>query len=519
LSGLAVLNASASVSLSLRIPEAETWVLGDTIPLYWRFENGSPRAMGFMWEGCCRLNGKLEILQVDRAVPLETFPPGQALAHMFAKADRLEPGVGREYDTKLSDWVGLPGTGRYRLRGTYRGVLPTQVPQVPKGLELWRDAATSEPVEVSVLSVGDYLAQREHRTRQRGVRVTISGAARISPSEATSWTVTFENPTPNSRAWSWPDRVALWVVDAKGHRVAPAAVIAGRPETGVLGAGETRSQRFSISPDRWEGVALGAYSVFVDLEQGGADEPRVPSNLLSVDWRMGRDEVRRLVMDAARGAGTGARNASLKMLRVYLGEVGPELAALDRAGWDENARRLADRLVLAARLRPLLPHPGMVEIPVAVDERGDGKWEQPILREAMEGMGGGVLGQMRELLAVRRHLGWEPQLVLVPAENTLLGTLTQAAEKLTMDPSEWSGLPEVLVPVGSTNGFVRLTLRGAVVGEIPAGSESLRDGEDLREDPKGARFLAKSSVPWKRLRQAVEAACKAGEQREVVVIP
>lgn len=518
LSVLGIGSASADVSLSLRIPESETWVLGDTIPLYWRFENGSSRPMGFMWEGCCRLNGKLEIWQMDLAEALETSPPGQALAHMFAKADRLEPGVGKEYETRLSDWVGLPGTGRYRLRGTYRGVLPTQVPQVPKGLDLWRDAASSGTVEVSVLSVADYLAQRETRTRTSGVRVTVSGPRKISPSEPTSWTVTFDNQGPSARAWSWPDRVALWVVNATGHRVAPAAVISGTSETGVLEAGQVRSARFSISPDRWEGVALGAYSVFVERESGAPGEPRVPSNVLSVDWKLGPDEVRRLVQDAARGSGTGARNASLKMLRVYLGDVGPVLANLDRSGWDENALRLADRLVLASRLRSLLPHPGKVEIPVAVDVRGECTWAQPILVKATAGMGGGVTGQMQEVLAVRRHLGWEPQLVLVPAEETLLGTLIQTGGKLATDPSEWSGLPEALVPIGPTNGLVRLTLRDATVGEIAAGSESLREGEDLREDPKGARFLAKSSVPWKRLRQAVESVCRPGDRREVVVV-
>src|SRR5690606_1313859 len=124
----------------------------------WKFTNRSGTPLGFMWEGCCRLNGKLEV--TTREGSIATTPQGTALAHMFARADRLDPGVPKEYETLVSDWVELPGTGTYALRGTYRGVLPTQVPQVPRGLGLWRDAATSEPVQLAVLSVGDYLAQR-----------------------------------------------------------------------------------------------------------------------------------------------------------------------------------------------------------------------------------------------------------------------------------------------------------------------------------------------------------------------
>ncbi|MBL9126422.1 MAG: hypothetical protein JNL97_02185, partial [Verrucomicrobiales bacterium] len=125
--GLGLAAATAAVSLTLHVPEAETWVLGDAIPLNWRFRNDSKQPLGFMWEGCCRLNGRLEVARVDRGVPedLGTVPPGQALAHMFAKADRLEPDLAKDYDTRVGDWVALPGTGRYRLRGTYRGVLPT----------------------------------------------------------------------------------------------------------------------------------------------------------------------------------------------------------------------------------------------------------------------------------------------------------------------------------------------------------------------------------------------------------
>src|SRR5688572_8948786 len=54
------LAAEHAVQASLHIPPAETYVIGDTIPLFWRFENKSNVPLAFMWEGCCRLNGRLD---------------------------------------------------------------------------------------------------------------------------------------------------------------------------------------------------------------------------------------------------------------------------------------------------------------------------------------------------------------------------------------------------------------------------------------------------------------------------
>lgn len=257
----------AAVGLDLRIPEAETYVLGDAIPLYWRFSNGSTQALGFMWEGCCRLNGRLEVRTASGEVPVA--PPGQALAHMFAKADRLEPGVPKDYDTRVGDWVRLPGTGTYRLKGTYRGVLPSQYPQVQRGLALWRDAADSPELELRVLAVADYLSQREERVRRRGLRLTLEGPARVSPLAPTRCRVTFENTSGSAQSVSWPDGVALWVVDGRGERVAPAAVVGGPVETLDVPAGGRVERAFVVESDRFEGETFGEHTWFVDLAAGG----------------------------------------------------------------------------------------------------------------------------------------------------------------------------------------------------------------------------------------------------------
>lgn len=513
----AIERAEAAVGLSLRIPQAETWVLGDAIPLYWRFINPSQEPLGFMWEGCCRLNGRLEVTEAGTGAALETAPVGQALAHMFAKADRLEPGLEKEYDTKVGDWVGLPGTGRYRLQGTYRGVLPTQFPQVPRGLSLWKDAATSAPVELSVMSVADYLAQREARVQRRDVRVTLSGPTRLSPLEPSRFTVVLENLGGAERPLAWPDDMALWVVDAAGRRGAPMAVIPGATTNRVLAPGGILELEFAVAPDRFETEPFGVYSVFVDLAEGRAGEPRVPSNPLSLGWRLGLEDVEALVLEASRGARTGSRNAALKMLRVYLGDVGPELARLDRTRLSAEARGLAERLHLAWRVRPLGLRPGGVDIPVAVSREGTVRWAHPILVEAFASQGTDLGAQVSALLSVRRHLGWDLTLVMEPEAEVTFGRASEAARALAGDLTEWAGPPELRLPVGVTNAPMRLVLSGAARAGGRGPTEVVvvpKPGGGWRLDGLGGAATEGKVATWQRV--GVPAAVRWGELRRLL---
>jgi hypothetical protein len=519
---ISLVPARAAVALELRVPSAETWVLGDAIPLYWRFSNQSTQPLGFMWEGCCRLNGRLDVSAVATSGALETAPVGQALAHMFAKADRLEPGIAKEYDTKVGDWVSLPGTGRYRLQGTYRGVLPTQFPQVQRGLSLWRDAATSPPVELSVLSVADYLAQREERTRRGGRRVTLTGQHRVSPLEPARFVVRVENLGTTERRWVWPDDAAFWVVDGKGRRGAPMAVITGSTTNRVLAPGTAVDLSFAIAPDRWESEPLGDYTVFVDLGEGRDGEPRVPSNVLPLAWRLGATEVEALVREAAKGSGTGGRNAALKTLRVYLGDIGTELERLDRSRLDAQAGGLADRLGLAARLRPVFPKPGEVGITLAVRADATIEWADPIVAKVLGAQGGDVRSQSRELAAVRRHLGWELTPVLVPADAVSLADLLRVTGEWITEASDWTGPPEIRWISGTNAAPVRLVLRAAtgVAGE--ARVEPGVTGEGLRarlgESPAGGWALP-GSTTWGLVRPVLMETLRPGERRELMILP
>jgi hypothetical protein len=519
---LSLLPVRGAVDLALRVPSAETWVLGDAIPLYWRFSNQSTQPLGFMWEGCCRLNGRLDVSAVATSGALETAPVGQALAHMFAKADRLEPGIAKEYDTKVGDWVSLPGTGRYRLQGTYRGVLPTQFPQVQRGLSLWRDAATSPPLELSVLSVADYLAQREERTRRGGRRLTLTGPQRMSPLEPARFGVRVENRGTTECRIVWPDDLAFWVVDGKGRRGAPMAVITGSTTNRVLLPGTGVDLSFAIPPDRLESEPLGDYTVFVDLGEGRDGEPRVPSNVLPLVWRLGSTEVEALVREASKGAGTGGRNAALKTLRVYLGDIGPELERLDRSRLDAQAGGLADRLSLAAGLRPVFPKPGEVGISVAVRADATLEWADPIVARVLGTHGGDVRSQARELASVRRHLGWELTSVLVPSDAVSLADLLRVTGEWVTEGSDWTGPPEIRWTSGTNAAPVRLVLRAAsgAPGEVRV--EPGVTGDDLRarlRESQGGGWALPGATTWGMVRPVLMDTLRPGERRELLILP
>ena len=99
-------SGAEEVSASVHIPPAEVYVLGDDIPLVWRFTNQSADPLAMLWEGCCRLNGKLSITANGQAV--EVLPPGASSFHTYSKAETLTPGKPMEFRSLLADWVRLP---------------------------------------------------------------------------------------------------------------------------------------------------------------------------------------------------------------------------------------------------------------------------------------------------------------------------------------------------------------------------------------------------------------------------
>lgn len=394
------------VEAELLVPPASTQVIGDDIVLKWRFLNRSDEPLAFMWEGCCRLNGRLNVTGIQGPVP--PLPVGQALAHMFAKAERLEPGKPSEFDTFLADWVQLRDTGTYQLAGRYVGVLPTQQPQVPKGLALWRDAAETPPISVALLSVADYLAQRSEREQARGLSLGLAGPNRIEPVAAPVFQLTISNHGATPQTLQWPLHFQSWLLNPAGDRV--------RTFPSSL---ESTNQLLQLAPqsvvvmpvrfpvERFEGEPFGLYQFFVDLAEESTDRPRVPSTIRALDWRIDRAQLVSLVNQAASGSRLGLRNAPLKFLRLHLLELGEPLRALGQDDLGDHAHGLLVQMQTASRLKPLGPKPGRVDLPVEIQPHGQPAWADSAWEEALRNSGTNWLQQGRAALGLRRHLGWE----------------------------------------------------------------------------------------------------------------
>lgn len=443
----AAIAAEPDVQLRLRIPAAATHVIGDAIPLYFQFENRATNPLAFMWEGCCRFNGKLTVTRAGQVIP--PTPPGQALAHMFAKAERLDPGVPKDFETRLSDWVLLTNSGTYELRGHYQGVLPFQNPQVPRGLELWRGTADSPPLVFPVLSVADYLAQRSARARARGLALELSGPARLPPLAPAPLKLTISNRSKEPRALVWPDDFQLWLVNAAGARVLAATDIAGAREELTLAPGASLERAIPFDARLLEGEPWGDYRVFVELTATRDGRSRAPSNPVSLRWELGNADVLALLREAASGHQTGLRNAPLKLLRVYVAEILPALDALPLDSLSPEAARLASQLRIAGCLKPAQPAPGLLGLDTRIPARGPWRFNAPLVVSCLGGDAIGAKLQLTSLLAVRRHLGWEVALTLRTDDETTLLSVRAALSDLADLRAELATEPRALLPLSS----------------------------------------------------------------------
>jgi hypothetical protein len=440
-------NAAPPVSVELRIPEAETHVIGDAIPLFWRFQNHSTNPLAFMWEGCCRFNGKLTVTRDGAVIP--PTPPGQALAHMFAKAERLDPGAPRDFDTRLSDWVALTNSGTYELRGHYQGVLPFQRPHVGRGLELWRDTAATPPLKVTVLNVADYLAQGAARAARRGVRLELSGPDRLPPLRPVALRLKMSNTGSAPQTIAWPEAFQLWLVSRAGQRVPGAAEqIEAASENLTLAPGASVEREFTVHSGLIEGAPFGDYRAFVDLAAGAAGEPRVPSNPLAFEWRLTQADVTALLADAAAGSRAGMRNAPLKLLRVYLAELHPLLALVEPARLPGAAGTLASELTLAACLKPHGPKPGRVEFDARIPAAEAWFLDEPVVKQCDGKMPDAPKQQLATILSLRRHLGWEVGVRLQPDNHTTIARVMAVAVELAPLRAELADDPRVMLPLG-----------------------------------------------------------------------
>ena len=536
-----------AVTARLSTPPAEINVIGDPVTLTWHFSNAAPKPMAFVWEACCRLNGRLTVS--EGGVDLPRIPPGPAAAHAFAKPAIILPGRENAFESMLADWVDIRRTGRYAIRGSYVGVLPEQKPPYPRSIELWRGEAATAAVDVALTSVEDYLAQRVSRAAQRGLDARVTGPARFPATGELILQLHVRNTGSAPLAWQWPLDADLWIVDATGRRIQRKPTKpAGADETVTVAPGAEWSTPFNVTAADLNGSPFGDYRVFVDFPPQD-DRGRVPAQPWPIRWELGSGETAALLNAAAGSA--NPRNPPLRLLRQYLGPLAPVLAAVPESTLSAAALALRRQLQLAASLVDLPVRTGRITLPVTVSAGGVWRCTEPrVTRHAP----GEPREQLRAVVGVSRHLNAEFDIQLWPEPTATVADLRTAAAALGGQDSGWAAPPRLLgvVAAGNVPGAVTFPRQPApanAVLRLTADGSGLRataawstDGQPAAPDrwrawgertlPTPAEFesyvasqgqgtpqlviVADARVPWRTLRAWLEPVLQRGWQAELI---
>jgi len=434
-------QAAEPVALSLKSPWNGLRVIGDPMPLQWHFTNQSEAPLAFVWEGCCRQNGHLSIWLDGREI--DPIPPTTALAHMFAKPEILQPNQSTSFETRISDWVVLTEGGDYRFQGHYTGVLPTQKPPLRIPVQLWKDKAASDTVDFPLLTSPEYLAMRPKLIEESGLRIHLdtqwvrpdypnTKEAHKKPTnlDPIEFAIRIVNEGTEDISFDWPADFQLWHVDRNGQRVGGISTSLNSTfEKVLLKPGGALEKVATPELYPLEGKAFGPYQIFVDMPPTSERSARVPSNTIDYDWKFTSKDIHRLI---GFSSGQPSRNPHLKLLRIHLLDIASRLKLLNAELYrEEESGALLRELQQAAVLKPLLPEPGELIIPMALD-KGSPILKPSKLKESLGALPFPTLQeQLTALVDLRRHLGWKLTIELDPSQGASEEVIQQAVADLS----------------------------------------------------------------------------------------
>jgi hypothetical protein len=451
------------VGLRLVVPPQQTYVIGDPIELRWQFENNTTNALAFMWEGCCRVNGRVDMKREGLApVPsgsirpnhvgrgpgiynsgclhcrlerqkseltVTAAPQGPATAHMFARPARLDAAGSQEFNSALANWVLLEEPGDYLLTGNYLGVHPKQRPQLLRRGRLWTGITKSPVIRLSLLSPADYLSEREARSRLRGVGIALSAPAKIEPFASGKLAIRLTNHTPSDISLHWPGDAELWITDGKGKRV-PSSRYAitdfGHSITLPGNSGQTLD--LPVNHEWFTGQPFGDYGLFVELKES-TNHIRVPSNRAQLRWDLDTRAVARLLTQAGDQPAIGHRNPPLKLLRIHLTDLAPVIPLVDTSSFSAKARQLTADLRVASVLKRLQPQPGTATLNLGINHDRPAAFQAPALLRAFPEMPD-PFQQLARVIALRRHLGWNVEVNLRINRQASMQSIGEAVVQL-----------------------------------------------------------------------------------------
>jgi hypothetical protein len=496
------------IRLALNLPQGSNYVIGDQIPLQWSFDNLTTQSLAFMWEGCCRVNGRVAMKRLsaprpptgeirpshlglgqgiynaacrhcklarrDTELEVQTAEQGPATAHMFARAVRLNGGRTQVFPSTLENWVLLEQTGDYTLTGHYLGVHPRQQPQMPKRTQLWSGRTESGPINLSLLSVNDYLKEAAPRQIARGIRLTFGAPKAIRPFEKVALSITLENTTATNQIINWPGDASFWLVNSEGRRVTASRYAIGRFGSAItLRPNLPQEVTFDIDHELLSGQPFGEYRAFMELTQS-TNQVRTPSNDALMHWQIDDAATKELLIHAAGHPAVGHRNPQLKLLRVYLLELADTLARMDLANALPKARSLLADLQQAALLKPHQKTPGRANINVRIDKRGAALQDPPLLK-AFPAAGQTVSDALTRIAALRRHLGWSLGLNIRVSPDAPLASVKTFTKSLNPEQTPLAEPPSARLFNRLATGFTQIQFVDSV--ENSDGSTVIRVGK------------------------------------------
>jgi hypothetical protein len=519
------------IRLALSLPKGSNYVIGDQIPLQWSFDNQSTQALAFMWEGCCRVNGRVQMKRLSAPIPptgdvrpnhlgvgvgiysaaclhcklarrdteleVPAAEQGPATAHMFARAVRLNGGRTQEFPSTLENWVLLEETGDYTLTGHYLGVHPRQQPQMPKRTKLWSGRTESGAINLSLLSVDDYLKESVPRQAARGIRLSFSAPKRIEPFEKVTLSMTLENTGNTPQTINWPGDASFWLVNQKGRRIAASRYAIGRFGDAItLQPRRPQEVTFVIDHELLSGQPFGEYRAFMELNQS-SDLVRAPSNDALIGWHIDQAAAAQLLIQAADHPAVGHRNPQLKLLRVYLSELTDTLAGMSLANTLPKARSLLSDLQQASQLKPHQKTPGRANINVRIDRNGATLQDPPLLR-ALPRADQAVSEKIARVASLRRHLGWSLALNLRVAADAELRTVNAFTQSLDPAQTPLAEVPSARLFNRLATGFTQIQFVPGVAGDKNSNPVTIskRSGTIMVTRNEGGKTLTIQAGDW-----------------------
>jgi hypothetical protein len=204
-----------------------------------------------------------------------------------------------------------------------------------------------------------------------------------------------------------------------------------------------------------------------------------------------------LLEKASLGPKAGLRNPALKLLRVHLAPLRPELENLQGTPLTPAAAELRSQLALAAALHPIAPKPGRVDWQIVVPANGNWQFGSEALRTYATRLQGS--DPLRRFLQVRRHLGWEVGLALLPAEESAVRTVAAAASELSELGNDLAEPPRALVwlpgaEIPKAIHFPKQPVSGASILRIRKQGESLQMEWTASDSEEGGRRNASTKA-------------------------